>query len=147
MCEALAGLRDSMARYAAGFDAALVTAADAAQVVDRAAAIEKMAATVKAVAAARVAETELWRAGGDRSAAHHLARTTGTTVGAAADAINAARRLEQLPEAAAAARRGELSAGQVAAIPDAAVADPSAERRLVGSARQSSLQELKDECA
>ena len=79
---------------------------------------------------------------GDRSAAHHLARTTGTTVGDAADAIGAARRLEQLPEAAAAARRGELSAAQVSAI-----ADPSAETGLVDQARRSSLQELKDHCA
>ena len=136
-----------MARYAGAFDAALVSAVDAARVVSEAAAIEKMAATVKALAAARVADTDVWRGDGDRSAAHHLARTTGTTVGDAADAIGAARRLEQLPEAAAAARRGELSAAQVSAIADAADADPSAETSLVDQARRSSLQELKDHCA
>ncbi len=146
MCEALAGIRAAMGRCAAGFDAALVTATDAARVVNDAATIEKMAATIKALAAARVAETEVWRREGDRSPAHHLARTTGTTVGSAAEAINAARRLDQLPEAAAAARRGELSAGQVAAIADAATADPSAEAGLVDQARRSSLQELKEDC-
>ena len=147
MCEALSGLRGSLSGYAARFDPALITATDAARVVAEAAAIEKMAATVKALAAARVADTGGWRSGGDRSAAHHLARTTGTTVGAAAEAIKAARRLDALPEAAAAARRGELSAPQVAAIADAAAADPAAETRLVDQARRSSLQELKEDCA
>jgi len=136
-----------MNRYSADFDPALVSAADAARVVSDAAAIEKMAATVKALAAARVADTDVWRAGGDRSAAHHLARTTGTTVGAAADAISAARRLDTLPNTAAAARRGELSPSQVVAITDAASADPAAESRLVEAARRSSLQELRDDCA
>jgi len=129
------------------FDAALVSASDASLVVDHAAAIEKTAATIKALAAARLAETDVWRRAGDRTAAHHLARTTGTTVGAAADAINTARRLEQLPRAAAAARRGELSPSQASAIADAAGADPSAEGRLLQVARHSSLQELKDDCA
>ena len=147
MCERIASLRESMNRYSADFDPALVSATDAARVVSDAAAIEKMAATVKALAAARVADTDVWRAGGDRSAAHHLARTTGTTVGAAADAISAARRLDTLPNTAAAARRGELSPSQVVAITDAASADPAAESRLVEAARRSSLQELRDDCA
>ncbi|HEX3393286.1 MAG TPA: hypothetical protein VHS52_02055, partial [Acidimicrobiales bacterium] len=64
-----------MGRYAAGFDPSLVSAGDAARVLDQAAAIEKMAAVVKALAAVRVADTEVWRRDGDRSAAHHLART------------------------------------------------------------------------
>jgi len=135
-----------MGRYSAAFDAALVGAA-AAVVVGHASAVEKMAATVKTLAAARVAETDLWRAEGDRSAAHHLARITGTSVGVAADALNTAHRLDKLPDAAGAARRGELSASQVSAIADAASADPSAEARLVETARQSSLQELKDDCS
>ncbi len=147
MCVAIAELRESMCRYAGGFDPALVSAGDAATVVDHAAAIEKAAATIKALAAARVADSDLWRRSGDRSAAHHLARTTGTTVGAAADALAVARRLDQLPRAAAAARRGELSASQVSAIADAVGADPSAEARLVDTAGRSSLQELKDDCA
>jgi len=147
MCVAIAELRESYSRYAAEFDAALVTATDAATVLDHASAIEKTAATIKALAAARMAETDVWRRAGDRTAAHHLARTTGTTVGAAAEAINTARRLDRLPETTAAARRGELSPSQVSAIADAAGVDPSAEARLVDRARHSSLQELKDDCA
>ena len=104
----------------------------AERVVEQASRIEKIAATLKALAAARVAETGSWRAEGDRSAAHHLARRTGTTVVQAAAAIDTARRLEALPETSAAARRGELSAEQTSAIADAAGADPGAERASAG---------------
>jgi Domain of unknown function (DUF222) len=136
-----------MSEYAIGFDAERVSAADAARIVEDAAAIKNMAATVEAVAAARVADTQVWKRDGDRSAAHQLARTTGTTVGQAKEILQAARRLKDLPATAAAARRGELSAQQVAAITDAASADPDAEARLLEQSRTASLGELRDDCA
>src|SRR6266508_662446 len=83
-------------------------------------AIKNMAATVEALAAARVAETALWKRAGERSAAHQLARTTGTSIGQARETLQAARRLQDLPATAEAARRGELSVAQVAVITDAA---------------------------
>jgi hypothetical protein len=143
----LSELRKAMSVYASRFDPGIVAVIDAARVVEDAAAIEKMAAAVKSLAAARVAETELWKRDGDRSPAHQLARTTGTSVGAARDALEAARRLQDLPATEAAARRGDLSAQQVAAITDAAAADPAAEARLLGQSRTASLGELRDECA
>ena len=139
-------LRSAVGRYATRFDPARVSARDAARVVDDAAAIEKMAATVKSLAAARVAKTEIWKRDGDRSAAHQLARATGTSVGQAKETLVAARRLSDLPATEAAARRGELSAQQVAAIADAASADPHAEGRLLEHSRSASLGELRDEC-
>ena len=143
----LSELREVMDEYAARFDAARLAGEDAARVVGDAAAIEKMAATVKALAAARVAETSVWKRDGDLSPAHHLARTTGTPVGQARDALESARRMSGLPAVDAAARRGELSAQQVAVITDAAAADPSSEARLVDQARRGSYGELRDECA
>ena len=143
----LSELRDAMGEYATQFDAARVSAHDATRVVEDAAAIEKMAATVKSLAAARVAETNLWKRDGDLSAAHHLARTTGTPVGQAREALESARRLQGLSAIEAAARRGELSAHQVAVITDAASADPSAETRLLKQAQSGSYGELRDECA
>jgi hypothetical protein len=143
----LSELRNAMSVYATRFDPGIVAVVDAARVVEDAAAIEKMAAAVKSLAAARVAETELWKRDGDRSPAHQLARTTGTSVGAARDALEAARRLQDLPATEAAARRGDLSAQQVAVITDAAAADPAAEARLLGQSRTASLGELRDECA
>lgn len=110
-------LRRSMHAYATRFDAGRISAQDAAKVVDDAMAIENMAASVKALAAARVAETNLWKRDGDRSAAHQLARTTGTSVHQANETLQAGRRLQDLPGTAEAARRGELSPQQVAVIP------------------------------
>ena len=106
-----------------------------------------MAATVKSLAAARLAETGSWRVEGDRSAAHQLARRTGTSVVQAASAIDTARRLESLPAIASAARRGELSAEQACAIADAAGSDPGAEHDLLEAARRSPLAELRGQCA
>jgi hypothetical protein len=143
----LTDVRSAMREYAQRFDPDRVSAADAAQVVEDAPAIKNMAATVEALAAARVAETELWKRDGDRSAAHRLARTSGTSISQAKDALEAARRLQDLTETAAAARRGELSTQQVAVIADAAIADPDAESRLLEQARTGGYGELRDACA
>jgi hypothetical protein len=147
MCEQLGQLRDAMSRYAVAFDAALLSCEDAAVVVAHAVAIERMAATVKGLAAVRAASDGSWESTGHRSAAHHLASVTGTSVRDAAEPLAVARRLEKLPALAAAARAGELSVAQIAAVADAGAVDPSAEARLVEKARQSSLGELRDECA
>ncbi|MGI8632165.1 MAG: DUF222 domain-containing protein [Solirubrobacterales bacterium] len=147
MCDTLVELQEAMRRYAASFDPSLLGGTDAAAVMGLAGAIERMAATVKGLAAARVSDSGVWKAGGDRSAAHHLARTTGTSVGQAGEAIETARRLARLPGVAAAARSGQLSAQQAAAVAGACGADPSAESRLLEKARTSSLAELRDECA
>ncbi len=136
-----------MSEYASRFDPALVSARDAERVLDDAAAIKNMAATVEALAAARVAETAVWRERGDRTAAHDLARTTGTSVGQAKDALETGRRLRDLPATADAATKGDLSAQQAAAIADAASADPDAEERLLETSKSGSLGELRDECA
>ena len=143
----IAELRESLSEYAAGFDAAVLSAAQAAEVVEQASRIEKMAATVKGLAAARVAETGSWRTEGDRSAAHQLARRTGTSVVQAAAAIDTARRLEALPETV-----GRRPSGRV--VGRAGVrhrrrrgADTAAEHDLLETARRSPLAELREQCA
>ena len=135
-----------MSRCAASFDASVLSAEQASVAVTEAAAVEAMAATVKGLAAVRAAELGTWRDAGDRSAASHLARTTGTSVSHATEALETARQLETLPAVGAAARAGSLSASQVAAVADAAGVDPSAEARLVEKARSASLAELREEC-
>lgn len=142
MCEQLAGMSEAMRRYAASFDAAALSAEQAQAALAEATAIERMAATVKALAAARVADGGLWKAAGERSAAHALARSTGTSVSQASETLATAKRLEKLPAVGAAARGGQLSAGQAAAVADAAAADPASEQRLLEKARRSSLAEL-----
>ena len=56
MCDTLCDLRAGMSRFAAGFDDAVWSAQQAAEAVEAATAIERMATTVKAQAAARQAE-------------------------------------------------------------------------------------------
>jgi hypothetical protein len=120
VCERLAELEEGMRRLAASFDASVLSAEDAGVALRRAAAIEAMAATVKVLAVARVAEGGAWKAAGERSPAW--------------------------PTDDPVARAGELSAAQVAAVADAASADPGSEARLLAKARRSSLAELREEC-
>jgi hypothetical protein len=143
----LSEVRSAMSEFATRFDPALVSARDAEGVLDDAAAIKNMAATIEALAATRVAETGVWREHGDRTAAHDLSRRTGTTVGQAKQALETGRALRDLPATAEAAKQGELSAQQTAAIADAATADPDAEGQLLEAAGSGSLGELRDACA
>src|SRR5947209_17165333 len=106
-----------------------------------------MAATVKGLAAARMAETELWSLGGDKTPAHMLARRTGQTVSGAASQLEAAKKLKDHPKTDAAARKGKLSPQQAAAITEATAADPRAEDDLLELAERASLGELRDEAA
>src|SRR5919199_6979153 len=147
MCNRLGELRDALAANSAGVGAGALSGEEAGRAVVEAAAVERIAAAVKTLAAARAADVGLWKGAGERSAAHHLARLTGTSVGHAARDLETARRLEKLPMVAAAARSGALSGQQAAAVAGAASADPSAEQRLVDKARTSSLAELREECA
>jgi hypothetical protein len=140
-------VREELSELAARFDARLLDARDAAAALDHATAIKNMVAAMEAELAARVAETNVWRECGDRSAAEALARRTGVRVRDAHATIETGRRLAGLPDTAAAARRGELSAQQTAVIADAASVDPHAEARLLDQAQHGSLQELREACA
>src|SRR5438270_12962605 len=106
MCEKLAELDKAMGAFASSFDAALVSGAQAEGVLERAARIEHMAATLKALAAGRLAETELWRMGGDRSPAHMLRRKSGEAVSEAQRQLDNAKRLQKHPKANAPAPAG-----------------------------------------
>src|SRR5437764_1994198 len=147
MCTKLRELEKSLASVAADFDAAFLSAAEAEGVMERAARMEHICATLKALAAARMAETELWRMGGDRSPAHMLGRKSGEPVSKAQQQLDNAKRLRTHPKTDAAARTGTLSPEQQAAITDAADADPGCEDDLLDLAKRASLGELRDEAA
>ena len=140
-------LRTAVTAFASRFDADAVDPAEAARLVADWAAIEHAAATVKGLAAARVASTSAWRGSGAPSAAGWLARTTGSTAARAREQLATAEQLRALDAIGAAARRGEVSPTQVAAIAGAAAADPTAERRLLEAAPRQSVAELRLACA
>src|SRR5438874_1995147 len=130
----LADLRQAVAAYTAGFDVNVIDPDDLHTVMADATAIKNMACLVESLTAARLADTDRWRARGDKTPGHDLARRTGTSVAKANEQIAAARRLHQLATADQAARQGKLSADQLAVITDAASADPDTEQHLVQEA-------------
>lgn len=140
------GIRAAVSSYAASFDPDQISALSAQAVVEDAIATVNMVETIKAMAAKRVADTELWKREGDLSPAHQLARKSGTSVSKAKEALETAAGLSQLPELEAAARSGEVSSAQAGAIADAAGKNPKAESRLMRVAKKSSLFQLKQEC-
>lgn len=135
-----------MQEAAKRFDPALLTPAECAAAIDDLAAIERTAAHLKALAAARVAETDLWRRSGAKTPEEDLARRTGTSVPRAKEQLDTARRATSQPALDRAAREGRLSPEQAAAIADAAAVDPAAEAGLVERAGRESLRELREEC-
>ena len=118
----------------------------ASALVEVAARGERICSAIKALGALRVEETNAWREGGHRSAAHWVAEATGETVGAAGRALETARALEHLPDTDAAFRAGQLSSTQAAEITSAAGADPAAESALLETAAGTGVKGLRDRC-
>ena len=146
MCETLAEVRSAVVGLAGRFDAHALSQTTARRVLREATAIKNAAAVIESLAAARVAESCDYKREGYRSPAEKIAKETGTSVGQAIDALRTAERMEDLPALAGAARRGEVSPQQAAAIADAASVAPEEEQRLLGHATKVPLRELVEEC-
>src|SRR4051812_18443860 len=97
MCERLASLKQAMRAWVRALDPAVVSSEDAGRALADVTAIEHMAATAKALLAARVAESGAWRRKGARSAADDIAKRTGASVGDALADMKLAERLAKLP--------------------------------------------------
>jgi hypothetical protein len=136
-------VREALATFAAAFDPELITVDDATTAVSEATRIEHIAATIKALAAAKVAASSAWRNGGHRSPADWLAHQSGTTAATARDTLANGAALQSLPNTNAKSRSGDLSPQQLTAIVNGATADPAAERELLDAAERESLGELR----
>ena len=147
MCNELVALRQSIATYAGGFDARLLTPGEASEVVQVCAQIEASAASIKALAAARAAEGKEWQARGYRSPADQMAHEAGMSPSAARRTLDTGRRLSEQPGVAAVALAGELSLEQATAVSDGVAADPGSAGELIDKAKHASLPELNEEVA
>jgi Domain of unknown function (DUF222) len=147
MCQQLSELREAIGRYARCFDARSLLGSEAARVVDDAAAIERTISAVKALAVARVEETDAWGNSGQRSSADALSRRTGISKGEAKDILESGKRLAGQADVADAALGGKLSPAQASLIAGAVEADPGSAARLIETAQDTSLTELRDEVA
>jgi hypothetical protein len=119
---------------------------DAARILEVFAEIERLAAGGKLLSARRVESSNVWRRKGHRSAAAHIAETTGSGLGPTITALEAARRLGSLPTTEDAVRSGRLSETQVKEIAGAAILQPDAERKLVEAATRQPLNVLRLRC-
>lgn len=107
--------------------------------------IERCAAAAKTLLAERVEQSRVWAQEGDRSAVEHLARKSGSSLGAARAGLETSRKLRRLPATEAAVRRGELSRAQAETIADAAAVNPNAEQSLLAAAGRATLVELREQ--
>lgn len=137
---------DDLRSVLADFEPERVSGPDAALLLERYAEIEKLAAGGKLLAARRVESSNVWRRKGHRSAAAHVAEATGTGLGPAINALEAARQLGSLPATEDAMRAGKLSEAQVKEIAGAAIVQPDAEQDLVDAAGTQPHNLLKLRC-
>jgi Domain of unknown function (DUF222) len=147
MFQELEQLRQLTVEFASRFDAGGLTPGQAGTAVRMLAQAESSIGSMKALAAARAAESEGWKKEGFRSAADELASRTGVGVGRARQTLDAGRRMASQPEVAEAALAGDLSPEQAALVSDGAAAAPGRAKELVEKAKQVSIGELTDEVA
>jgi Domain of unknown function (DUF222) len=147
MCQQLSELREAIGRFAKQFGARSLLGSDAARVVDDAAAIERIVSAIKALASARVEETNAWGNSGHRSSAETLSHRTGISKGEARDILESGKRLAEQADVADAALGGKLSPAQASLISGAVEADPTSAARLIQTAQDTSLTELREEVA
>ncbi|HEX4219296.1 MAG TPA: hypothetical protein VHZ02_13040, partial [Acidimicrobiales bacterium] len=100
------------------------------------------------LAAKRVAETDLHKKDGHRSAAEWLATQTGETLGQAAGSLRLADQMEHHLELGEALRSGELSHGRARQVADVLTVDPNSEDELVEAAKDKgeTNRQLQDRC-
>jgi hypothetical protein len=147
MCRQLDALGQSIAMLAQGFDPESLTLVEALAVVRRCTRIDASISSIKALAAAKVAEQNGWKADGYRSASDQLAHEAGMSPARARHMLETGRRLAGQPEVAKAALAGRLSAEQAALVAEGADANPAKADDLIEQATQISLSELGDAVA
>jgi len=102
-------------------------------------------ATAKTLLARRVEASGQWRTKGHSSAAEHLAKISGRSLGAARSELETSDALGDLPATKEALLKGEVSEAQGQVIANAAKANPAAERHLIRHAKKANHQDLRDE--
>ncbi len=109
--------------------------------------LEHLASAGVALAARRVAQTDLWKRGGHRSAAHWLDHVTGMGVGDAVRLLQAAETVEAAPDTLVALKAGRVSTREAKAIGAAEAADPGAGQRLLAAIDTRSTKETETDAA
>jgi hypothetical protein len=145
MCGNLQSLRQSILDFGATFDVSTLSPARALEVARACALMESSIASMRALAAARAADSGAWRQEGYRSAADQLAHDAGLSPSRAKRVLDTGRRLAEYPDVAKAALSGEISADKAAVVAEGASANPARAIDLLDKAKQTSMPELLEE--
>src|SRR4026209_2110815 len=121
---ALKGVVATMRTFVAELEPGCFSGDDALALLGDFTEAERIAAAGRTAMAKRVEESNVWRASGERTAAHFLSQRTGTTVGKTQASLDTAARLAELPATAEAFRTGKLSDVQAEAVAAAAGRTP-----------------------
>ncbi len=146
---AASAARDAVAEFVEGFDPQLVSATEAAELVDILSTVEHLASAGIAQAANRVATTDVWRRDGATSAAAWLAARTGSTNGEAVELLKVGRAVEDAPDTLEALRKGTVSTRQAAPIAEVEKVAPDEAAPLLEKATSTpaSVPEIRQEAA
>ena len=144
MCNRLSEVLTSARAVVASLDVDSLTGSQVANAFEVGAELEKLGASLKVLVAPKIAKSEAWARAGARSPEEWMARTSGTSVGAAKAAVETGKRLEALPATASAVKSGALSLAQAEAVSEAAAVDPHSESELLETAAGGSLKALQD---
>ena len=144
MCNRLNEVLASARAVVASLDVSRLSGAQASSLFEAGAELEKLGASLKVLVAPKIAQSDAWARAGHRSPEEWMARTSGTSVGVAKNAVETGKRLESLPATASAVKSGALSLAQAAAVAEAAVAAPAKETELLKTAAGESLKVLQD---
>jgi hypothetical protein len=136
-------LRAHVESVMAGFDVALVTAAEAVEIGRELTRVKRRFEAAELACAKRVADTSLVRTRADHDGAKATGRQLGVSNGEAASLLDLAGALAELPATREAFERGDISRDQAAEIARTAQVRPGTEADLVAVARHESLGELK----
>jgi hypothetical protein len=137
---------EALARFVADLDPDTIGADDAPELWLAFDHMERLAGAAKVSLARRVDDSKQWKDTGDASAAHWIARQSGTTVTAAQRTLTTSNRLAELDQTSTALRAGQLSNRQAELVADAAAQDPESESDLLDAARCQSIGELRETC-
>jgi hypothetical protein len=123
-----------------------LTGEDASALYAQFAGLERIAVGAKTLLAPRVENSGVWKEGGHKDAAGHLAALEGVSPGQARGTLVNGRRLGELPATEQAVREGTLSAPKVSELCGAAILDPDRESELLAGAADQPLTEVKERC-
>ncbi|HUR49872.1 MAG TPA: DUF222 domain-containing protein [Acidimicrobiales bacterium] len=144
MCNRLNEVLSSARGIISSLDIASLSPDQVATTFEVGAELEKLGASLKVLVAPKVGQSGAWARAGHRSPEEWMARTAGSSVGAAKAIFETGRKLEALPATASVVKSGVLSLAQAAAVAEAASADPGAETKLLEAAASESLKVLQD---